>query len=681
MMYKIFLYIKEQFVGEQNRCFLWMPVLFGLGIALYFQMPFELSIWWTLGILEALILLAILFRRHIRVLIFLMIIGVIALGFANIQLKATYLNKAKEIKSPELTYISGMITKIDYNYRGFQRFILKDTSNFEQNRSFGTVKVSTRMKKSDFKVGQCVEMAANLMPAGKPVIIGGYQFDRKAYFEEIDANGFAMSSVYEIDCSTQPSFAEKFNFYIDELRAKIINHIRTILPSDEASIAAAIVAGEQGVISRKVIQDYRDSGLAHFLSISGLHMTMIAGLMFFFVRLFMAFIPPLALRYDSKKPAAIMAILISIFYLFISGAQVPAQRAFIMNLIVVLGIFIGRKAISMRTISWAAMFILFFSPQALIGASFQMSFAAVVALIAFYEKYAGALQRFLRGNPDSGKAVKFFRYIWAYLIGILVADFIASLATTPFAVYHFNKIALYTSLTNILAGPIIGLIVMPFVLLALILMPLGLDVLPLKLVGWGIGLINNITAYVAALPNSGYQVLSMPTWGFALIILGGLWLCLWNMPWRKWGFVVILVGVLSIFTVKTPDVMVDNEASLLAVKDEQGDLVILPARGNNFTKQMWLEKTANKKLDEKERRQLYQIYRGKKTDKSWLDLVCDKKSCLYKNRIRFHKDKRLEIDGKKFDTSQAEGASIYFEKDKIKIKTIRDFIGLRYWNF
>ena len=109
-MYKIFLYIKEQFVGEQNRWFLWMPVLFGLGIALYFQMPFELSIWWTLGILEALILLAILFRRHIRVLIFLMIIGVIALGFANIQLKATYLNKAKEIKSPELTYISGMIT-------------------------------------------------------------------------------------------------------------------------------------------------------------------------------------------------------------------------------------------------------------------------------------------------------------------------------------------------------------------------------------------------------------------------------------------------------------------------------------------------------------------------------------------------------------------------------------------
>ena len=166
MMYKIFQYIKEQFDGEQNRWFLWMPVLFGLGIAFYFQLPQEISIWWTLGVLESLILLAILFRHHIKVLIFLMIVGVISLGFANIQLKATYLNKTKEIKSPELTYISGMITNIDYNYRGFRRFLLKDTSNFEENRSFGTVKVSTRMKKNDFKVGQCVEMAANLMPAG-----------------------------------------------------------------------------------------------------------------------------------------------------------------------------------------------------------------------------------------------------------------------------------------------------------------------------------------------------------------------------------------------------------------------------------------------------------------------------------------------------------------------------------
>ena len=679
-MKSLLFYIKEEFIKEQPRWFLWIPVLFGLGIVGYFQLSTEISIWWTLGVIESLIILAFFCKHQIKILYGIMIISLIILGFTNIQLQSTYLSKKKIKTESQISYVSGMIEKIDYNYRGFQRLILMNAKNFEQDKQFGRVKISTRQKTSDLKVGQCVEMAAKIMPAGKPVIIGGYQFDRKAYFEKIDANGYALSWVYEIDCDNKVGLKEKFNFFIDNLRSQINGRIHQILPASEAGITSAIVAGEQGVINRKIIQNYRDSGLAHFLSISGLHMTMIAGLMFFFVRLFMALIPPLALRYDSKKPAAIMAILISIFYLFISGVQVPAQRAFIMNLIVLLGVLIGRKAISMRTICWAAMFILIFNPQAIIGASFQMSFAAVVALIAFYEKYAGDLQHFLRGNPDSGKMVKFFRYIWAYLIGILVADFIASLATTPFAIYHFNKIALYTSLTNLLAGPIIGLIVMPFVLLALILMPFGLDVIPLKLVGWGIGLINDITAYVAALPNSGYQVLSMPTWGFALIIMGGLWLCLWNMPWRKWGIIAIIVGFLSIFTVKTPDVMVDNEASLLAVKDEEGDLVILPARGNYFTKQMWLEKTANKKLDEKERRKLYQIYKGKKVDKSWLDLECDKKSCLYKDRVRFYKDKRLEIDGKKFDTMRAEGASIYFEKDKIKIKAIREFIGLRYWN-
>ncbi len=679
-MKNLFFYIKDQFREEQPRWFLWLPVLLGIGIVVYFQLPQEISIWWTLGVIESIIFAAILCRYHIKALYVLMVISIVVLGFTNIQLQSEYLSK-KKIKTETMeTYISGMIEKIDYNYRGFQRFLLKDTTNFEKDKQFGRVKVSTRQKTSKLKVGQCVEMAAKIMPAGLPVMIGGYQFDRKAYFEKIDANGYALSWAYETDCDNKVGLKEKFNFFIDNLRSKINAHIHQILPASEAGITSAIVAGEQGVINREIIQNYRDSGLAHFLSISGLHMTMIAGLMFFFVRLFMALIPPLALRYDSKKPAAVMAILISIFYLFISGAQIPAQRAFIMNLIVLIGVLIGRKAISMRTICWAAMFVLILSPQAIIGASFQMSFAAVVALIAFYEKYAGTLQRFLRGNPDSGKMVKFFRYIWAYLIGILVADFIASLATTPFAIYHFNKIAVYTSITNLLSGPIIGLVIMPFVLIALILMPFGLDVLPLKIVGWGVGLVNDITTYVAALPHAGYQVLSMPTWGFAAIILGGLWLCLWNMPWRKWGTIAIIIGILSIFTVKTPDVMVDNEASLLAVKDEEGDLVILPARGNYFTKQMWLEKTANKKLDKKEQQKLYQIYKGKKVDKSWLDLECDKKSCLYKNRVRFYKDKRLEIDGKNFDTYQAGGASLYFDGDKIKIKTVRDFIGSRFWN-
>lgn len=681
-MYVFWHNIKEQFNEEQNRWFLWFPVLFGMGIGTYFLLPLEISIWWTLTIIELMIFAAIFFRYYNTFLAWLMIGAIFVLGFANIQLKSVYLNHPREIKTEEKIYVSGRIEKIDYNYRGSQRLLIDNATNFDGDRHLGTLRISLRTKDSGFKVGQCVEMAANLMPVSKPGMVGGYQFDRKAYFEKMDANGYALSQVSEIDCLDKASLSSRFSYFVDKLRGKIIHHIREVLPADQASVTAAIVAGEQGVISRKIIQNYRDSGLAHFLSISGLHMSMIAGLMFFFVRLIIAFIPPLALRYDSKKIAAVFAILISIFYLFISGSEIPAQRAFIMNFIVVLGIFLGRKAISMRTISWAALIVLIISPQALVGASFQMSFAAVVALIAFYEKYAGKLQSFLNGdkNGSNGLLIKTVKIIWIYIIGILVSDLVASLATMPFAIYHFNKISIYTTLANLLAGPVIGLIIMPFVLIALLVMPLGLDYWPLKLVGFGIEQVNNITAYVASLPNAGYQVLSMPWWGLILIVLGGLWLCIWNMPWRKWGWLGILIGVLSIFTMKTPDVMIDAESGVWAVKDNQGDLVIMPSRGNRFIKQMWLEKTANKKLTDKENKQLKKIYKGEVFDKNWLDLECDEKVCTYKKRIKYYKDEHLEIDDVPFDAADAQGASIYFERDKIKINTVRKYIGKRFWN-
>lgn len=250
----------------------------------------------------------------------------------------------------------------------------------------------------------------------------------------------------------------------------------------------------------------------------------------------------------------------------------------------------------------------------------------------------------------------------------------------PFAVYHFNRISVYTTMTNLLAGPVIGLVIMPFILIALILMPFGLDYWPLKLVGLGIELVNNITAYVSSLPYAGYQVVSMPLWGLSLIVFGGLWLCLWKLPWRKWGCVFILIGALSVFTVKTPDVMVDGEASLLAVKDEQRGLVILPSRGNNFVKQMWLEKTANEKPDAAEAEKLREIYKGKLADKAWLDLNCDKETCVYKDRVTYYKGKALKIDGKDFDAERAAGALIYLQKDGAEAETVREDIGFRHWN-
>lgn len=679
-MRKFFYEIGEQFSKERERWFLWLPVLFATGIGLFFLLPEDVSIWWTLGGIELLIAAAILARRHISVLVWLMLAAMIVLGFADIQLKAAYLAGRHKNSEVMQTYVAGRIAKIDYNYRGNQRLIIEHAKNFE-GEDLGTLKLSTRTKDAPLFTGQCVEMAAQVFPLAKAAVAGGFQFDRKAFFEGVSAAGYALSSVLPADCERPMPVTDKFGALVAKLRATIMSRVKSVLPPEEASVAAAIIAGEQGSISQAQIDNYRNSGLAHFLSISGLHMTMLAGLMFFLVRLVMALIPPLAVRYDSKKTAAVFAIALSVFYLLISGAAIPAQRAFIMNLIVVLGVLFDRRAISMKTAAWAAFIILIFAPQSLISVSFQMSFAAVVALIAFYERFAGVLQHFFNGdgNRDNSLPVKIFKVIWVYLIGILVSDLVASLATLPFAVYHFNKVAIYTSLANLAAGPVIGFVIMPFVLLSLLLMPLGLDVWTLKIVGTGIGLVNDITARVSSLPHAALPVLSMPMWGLLLIVFGGLWLCLWTQKWRVWGVLFVAVGFASVAAVKVPDVIVSSDAKLVAVKDSAGNMVVLPVRGEAFTKKLWLEKTASQPLSEGQEKLLKDIYKGAAEDKSWLDLSCNRLVCLYKGRVKILKGRSVFVDGEKLNLRETEGANIYLTP-KAEVESVRSYIGRRVWN-
>ena len=264
------------------------------------------------------------------------------------------------------------------------------------------------------------------------------------------------------------------------------------------------------------------------------------------------------------------------------------------------------------------------------------------------------------------------------LKNLLISDFVASMATLPFAIYHFNRIAIYTTLGNFLAGPVIGLVIMPFVLLALFLMPFGLYVWPLKIVGYGIKTVNEITAYVSNLPQAGYQVLSMPFWGLMLIVWGGLWLCLWQKKWRLWGAFPIIVGALSIFTATVPDMIYDAAGKNIAVKDNFSNLIIMPVKSNTFIKQMWLEKTAS--TDVSNPQKLKEIYNGYLVDKQWLDLSCDENMCVYKNIISWDKEGKIWIEDKLIDTMKDGGGVVYIKNGKPEIKTIRSDIGKRLWN-
>lgn len=623
----------EIFKSEESRWFSWVPVLFGTGIGIYFALPAEPSRWLTLAAIEFLLLAAYVFRLRPALLKGVFVLAVIVAGFADIQLKTLYLEKRLPVPPEGRMYLRGQILSVDTNYRGRPRIVLGEMENFSGDRVKGRYRLTLPGKKRTVVVGKCVELVAEVSPLMKANLPGGYQPDRKLFFDGINGSGYVLSGLFDIDCPKPMGF---WNRKINDWRRSVSLMIAERLPPKQAAIAAAIVTGNRNLMTTEQVEAYRDSGLAHFLSISGLHMSMIAGLMFFLVRLVMAMIPALSLRYNSKKAAAVSAIFISTVYLFISGAAVPTQRAYIMTFVVLLAVLFERQAISMRVLALAAMIILVISPQMLVSISFQLSFAAVIALVAFYECFGGRVEKFFAGDGLSLWG-KIWRGIPAYLIGIVIADLVASMATLPFAVYHFNRIALYTSLTNLAAGPVIGLLIMPAVLLSLLTIPLGLSWLPLKIAGFGIGLVNRLTEYVSSLPCATAEVYSFPLWGLLLIVFGGLWLCLWQQKWRHWGWILIIAGSLSLFTVKVPDLIAADNGEAAAVKGEDGKLHAL-AGGNRWMKQNWLEKYASSDTAEAE-----------ETERPSL------------SDVDFARDIGIAVWGD-------------------EVKTVRDYIGNRSWN-
>ncbi|MBQ9732226.1 MAG: ComEC/Rec2 family competence protein [Alphaproteobacteria bacterium] len=677
MFRSFWIYIRRQADLEKSRWPLWFPVLFGCGIGIYFMLPFEPSKWITLGIMEFLIVAALLFKSNPIILRIIGVSAILVSGFGWVQLRAIYLSSEIYMINETKTYVQGQIQEIDYNQNGKMRFVLGKIKNFDEQDILGRFRITLRQKDNDFMVGQCVEMVAKIMPPPQSQIVQGFQFDRNSFFKNISGNGFALTHAYKTDCKDATSLSDNLREKIRNWRKSIVNRIYKILGGDDAAVVAAIVAGEQSGISKKCIEAYRNSGLAHFLSISGLHMSLISGLMFFFVRLIMAFIPNLALRFDSKKIAVGFAFVMSSVYLLISGAGVPVQRAFIMTTIVLMGVLFNRKAVSMYSVAWAAFGVLLITPEALVGASFQMSFAAVIALIAFYEKFANKLSNWLKDKNDS-VFMKGLKILTVYLLGIVIADLVASVATLPFAVYHFNRIAIYTTVANLLSGPIIGLLIMPFTLFALIFMPLGLERCFLEVVGWGVNWLNNITLWVSSWDSASIQILSPPLWGFILIVFGGLWLCIWERNWRWWGSALIVLGALSVCDVQLPDVLISDDGKVIALKGNDNNMVILPSRGNNFIKHFWMEKTASKPISDKYKQELKKIMSGKDIKSDWLELVCKNDFCIYKDVVKIDPKGHVWVDNALIDNKN--GALAIYLYPGLRIVNIKDYVGNRLWH-
>jgi competence protein ComEC len=455
-------------LAERERWFLWLPVGLGAGIAGYFALPVEPPVWLgATGLLLASVVLSWswwrlpsdAFQGWAPGLLGLV---VLLLGFTGATLR-TQLVEAPVLERRQAYELKAMVLLVEDRTRG-QRLLLGDPriAGLEPGATPAQIRVSTRSAEPSFEPGDRVRLRALLMPPSPPVEPHGFDYARQAYFQRLGAVGYVL---------TEPELLSRadrrdWSLGLAALRQTIAHRIAVAIPGTAGAIAVALLTGLRGALPDHIWDQWAIAGIAHLLSISGLHLALVAGTLFFVVRIALALAPPLALRLPTKKLAALVALLGAFGYLLISGAPVPTQRAFAMTALALVATMADRNPFSMRLVAWAAIVVLLLQPEGLLGASFQMSFGAVVALIAVYE--TGVARR-----PADAGGLDW--RLFMYVAGIALTTLVASAATTPFSIYHFSRFPTYGIVTNLIAVPLTGIWIMPWGMLGILLIPVGLD--------------------------------------------------------------------------------------------------------------------------------------------------------------------------------------------------------------
>lgn len=575
--------------AQWQRRVLWLPVFFACGILAYFSLNTEPGVVQTLAQICVAAALLFAFRRSAVSLAIFAALFSGSLGFAAAKLHTEFARAPVIAEETDFAHLSGWIEEVERQHGQRDRILLRlfGMKEREPGATPYRVRISIGKKSAEpLKTGDAISLWATLMPPPEPAEPGGFDFGRKAWFMGLGAVGYGTSRITIVEDAPPAPLSIRLWAVIDRVRGVINARIDASLPGEEGGLAKALITGDRGGVSDEVQEAMRDSGLAHILSISGLHMMLMAGTVFWAVRALLAFVPALALRFPIKKWAALAALAAALFYLAISGAALPTIRAWIMMSIVLVAVMLDRPAITMRNVALAAFAILLFVPESVFDPSFEMSFAAVIALVAVYEAMAN------RKKPqaqDVSRTWRALRYGWLAIWAAAVTTTIAGLATAPFAAYHFHRVAYYGLAANLLAAPIVALIVMPMALLSVIAMPFHLEQAPLLLMGYGLDAMVWVGTTVAGWPGAVSIVPSMSGLSVFLIVAGGLWLCVWQGTLRQAGWAAIAIGLFAAGAAPRPDLLIEREGEAIAVRGADDRLALLPGSHKNYSAQKWLE--------------------------------------------------------------------------------------------
>ena len=552
----------------------WAPVCMGLGVAIYFALSWELSVWEVLGLCVVAFCLTGIGRVWREG------FGPIATGLVLIIL-GLCLSSARThiVEGPVLGFryygpIEGRVVLVDRSASDRVRITLDRVvlTRMNPDRVPHRVRVSLHGDQGflDPVPGARVMMTGHLSPPEGPGEPGGFDFQRHAWFQQIGAVGYTRVPALLLappDPGTMP---------VATLRQSMSDALQTRMTGQAGAFAAAVLTGDRSGISQEVLVALRHSNIAHLLAISGLHMGLLTGFVFLCLRMGLSLIPAIALRVPTKKLAAIGGLIAGGFYLALSGGNVATERAFIQIAVMFIAVLLDRRAVTLRSVAIAALIVLAHRPETLLGPGFQMSFAATTALVAVFNA--------LKGNRFLSEMPKWLRWVAA----LVISSVVAGAATAPFAAAHFNLWAAYGLPANLLTVPVMGSVVIPAAVVALLFWPFGLEMLALKVMEMGLNWIISVAVWMSSQSGAIRPVVMPPGAVLALITGGILVLILWRGRARWTGLVPVLVALFMWVEVERPMLLISSSGRLVGLMTEDARSFSRP-RGDGFVAGLWLE--------------------------------------------------------------------------------------------
>lgn len=557
---------------ERGQTVLWIPVMLGVGIAAWFALPDSSR--WAATVLGGLAVAAVGVAlsdggRAMRALC----VGalLIAAGCALIWWRAERV-AAPVLARPAIVAFTGVVERIEPQpAREMVRLRLRPSAGFGLPPVV-RVNLAEADVPAGLTEGATVRLRARLMPPAPPAVPGAYDFERVAWFDGLGASGRAFAPV-ELVAAGSPE---------NGLRARLTAHIQSQVPGSAGGIAASLATGDRGAISEADAEALRRSGLAHLLSVSGLHVTAVVGATMLLVLRLLALSPTLALRWPLPVIAAGAAGMAAVGYTLLTGAEVPTVRSCIAALMVLAAMMLGRQAITLRLVAFGALVVLLLWPEALVGPSFQMSFAAVTAIVALHES------EMVRGWFERREE----HWNWRLLRSIgslLLTGLVVEVALSPIALFHFHKSGIYGALANIVAIPLTTFVIMPLEAAALVFDAVGLGMPFWWAAEQGLRFLLWIAHAAANAPGALAMLPGMPAGAFAMMVAGGLWLALWRTRVRLAGAVPFAVGAAWALATPLPDLLVTGDGRHLAIRTEDGRLALLRDRAGDYVRDMLAE--------------------------------------------------------------------------------------------